>query len=73
MKLFLKMAEKIPGEHKQYPLLVFLTHLYQMPYPVCSFLKQNSFYNGFLSEIVKINFQAGLVKRIFILSLIKLL
>jgi hypothetical protein len=67
------MAEKVSQEQKQYPLVVFLTQLYQLPYPVSAFLKHNGFYTGFLSEIVKVQFDSGLIKRIFILSLIKLL
>ena len=67
------MAEKLPVEYKQYPLIVFLSHLYELPYPTRAFLNQNGFYHGFLNEVVRVNFQQGIIKKIFILSMIKLL
>ena len=67
------MADKLPDEFKQFPLIVFLTYLYVLPYPVSTFLRQHNLYQMFVSSIVKINFTGVKVKRILILSLIKLL
>lgn len=67
------MAQNLPPEKKQYPLLVFLTHLYLFPYPVYNFLNQNNLYDGFLREVVRIKFDGVILQRIFLLALIKLM
>ena len=67
------MADKLKMEHKQYPLAVFLTYMYELPYPVCAFLKQHNLYEGFLTDIVKIPFNGIILKRILMISLIKVL
>ena len=73
LRLLLVIAEKVPDSKKQYPLVVFLTNLYLLPYPVSIFLKRSGLYEGFLSAVVKIDFDGVIIKRIFVLALIKLL
>ena len=67
------MADIVPDEYKQYPLVIFLTYFYVLPYPVSVFLKQHELYNVFVNGIVNVQFNGFLIKRIFILSMIKLL
>jgi hypothetical protein len=49
LRCLLEMARELPLQHRQYPLAVFLTYLYQLPYPVCTFLHQHNIYEGFLN------------------------
>ena len=73
LRLLVAMADQLPPDYQQYPLMVFLTYLYHLPFPTLAFLQQHALYDPFLKGILKVRFDGVIPKRIFILAIIKLL
>jgi hypothetical protein len=69
----LTLAGRVPNEYKQYPLIVFLSYSYEMPYQAVSYLRQKDVYGGFLEQVTKVEFDGQLPKKIIILAFIRLI
>lgn len=66
------MVGRLGQEYKQYPLLIFLSYIYEYPEQVMKYLKKKNFYRQFLEEVTNVHFEGQLPKKIIILALIRL-